>query len=200
MLLPTLYKPRRAESSALVRFRQHYEKDGMHYKLTFVLLLSLASSLCLSAQSDFLAETTEKWDNATAYTVELAESMPAEYYTYRPTAEQMSFQQQLLHIASNISWLTHTYLGGDRLEIDREMTGATKAEVIVVLETAMANAKAALSVLPAEQLDQEVAFFAGPMSKRKVILLLHDHLTHHRGQLIVYARLKGVKPPKYRGW
>jgi uncharacterized damage-inducible protein DinB len=30
--------------------------------------------------------------------------------------------------------------------------------------------------------------------------LMHDHHTHHRGQIIVYLRLNGLKPPKYVGW
>ena len=165
-----------------------------------MLVFSLMYGFPSAAQSAFLAEATEKWENAAAYTLELAEAMPAEHYAYQPTKEQMSFQQQLLHMAGNVAWLTHDYLGGEKLEVSREMQGAKKTEVIQRLQRAMANAKAALIAFPAEQLDEKVDFFAGPMSKRKVILLLHDHLTHHRGQLIVYARLKGVKPPKYRGW
>lgn len=169
--------------------------------MRYLLFLILAfSSFATTAQSAFLAEATEKWDNAMAYTLELAEAMPEEHYGYKPTEEQMTFQKQLLHMADNVAWLTHDYLGGEKLEIDIELEGAAKTEVIALLRQAMANAKAALANLPESQLDEEVDFFAGPMSKRKVILLLHDHLTHHRGQLIVYARLKGIKPPRYRGW
>lgn len=152
------------------------------------------------AQDAFLAEATEKWENAMAYTLELAEAMPAEHYSYRPTEEQMTFQGQLLHMAGNVAWLTHDYLGGPKMKIDRDMPGATKEEVLNVLKTALAGAQQALRAFPADQLDDTVDFFAGPMSKRKIILLLHDHLTHHRGQAIVYARLKGITPPRYRGW
>ncbi|NJL74904.1 MAG: hypothetical protein HC892_07620 [Saprospiraceae bacterium] len=31
-------------------------------------------------------------------------------------------------------------------------------------------------------------------------MLMNDHLTHHRAQMIVYLRLKDVQPPKYVGW
>lgn len=154
----------------------------------------------MHAQNAFLAEASEKWENAMAYTLELAEAMPAGHYDYRPTEEQMTFQEQLLHMAGNVAWLTHDYLGGLKTEIDRKMTGASKAEVIAVLRTSLQRAQQALQQLPAEQLDETVDFFAGPMSKRKIVLLLHDHLTHHRGQAIVYARLQGITPPRYRGW
>lgn len=38
------------------------------------------------------------------------------------------------------------------------------------------------------------------MTRRQILLLLHDHQTHHIGQVIVYLRLKGIKPPAYVGW
>jgi len=52
----------------------------------------------------------------------------------------------------------------------------------------------------AGQLDEKVKFFAGPMTRRQILILMHDHQTHHLGQLIVYLRLKGIKPPDYIGW
>jgi len=34
-------------------------------------------------------------------------------------------------------------------------------------------------------------------TKRQIFMILTDHVTHHRGQLIVYMRMKGVVPPEY---
>ena len=45
-----------------------------------------------------------------------------------------------------------------------------------------------------------VDFFAGPKSKLQILNLLQDHLSHHRGQLIVYLNLNNIKPPSYIGW
>jgi uncharacterized damage-inducible protein DinB len=50
------------------------------------------------------------------------------------------------------------------------------------------------------QMDEKVKFFAGPITRRQILILMHDHQTHHLGQLIVYLRLKGIKPPDYIGW
>jgi uncharacterized damage-inducible protein DinB len=36
------------------------------------------------------------------------------------------------------------------------------------------------------------------MSGHEVLMLAWDHTTHHRGQLIVYLRLKGIKPTDYK--
>ena len=99
-----------------------------------------------------------------------------------------------------MAWLTGSYLQGEKVTIDRTMEGAGKEEIMAAARRAMEAAHAALENLDATTLNDEVDFFAGPMSRRRIVFLLNDHLTHHRGQIIVYARMKGVKPPSYRGW
>ncbi|MDT8346268.1 MAG: DinB family protein, partial [Flavobacteriaceae bacterium] len=50
------------------------------------------------------------------------------------------------------------------------------------------------------ELSEKVNFFAGEKTKIQILNLLHDHVTHHRGQLVVYLNLKEIKPPRYTGW
>lgn len=166
------------------------------------ILFFCAFLLCLSAkaQENYLVEFQKKWTNAQAYTLELARAMPEEYYDYQPTAEQMSFREQLLHTASNMVWLSSAYLGGEKLEADLKSGDYTKAEVLALLEQAFANAAAVVADFPAAELETQVKFFAGPMSKRQIMVLMNDHVVHHRGQMIIYARMKGIQPPKFRGW
>jgi len=167
--------------------------------LLSTLLFSLFTQL-IFAQEGYLLDFQQKWQNATAYTIELAESMPEEAYDYRPTAEQMSFRQQLLHLAGNMAWLSSSYLGGERPGHDLRLDTYSKAEVLDILRESFEMAGKAVVALPAEALEEKVEFFAGPMNKRQILTLMNDHVTHHRGQLIVYLRMKGIKPPKYRGW
>jgi uncharacterized damage-inducible protein DinB len=101
---------------------------------------------------------------------------------------------------SNANWLSSDYLGGKKLEQNLRNADYTKSEVIAILQEGFANVAAALENLKPEQLEEPVKFFAGPMNKRQIMTLLNDHHTHHRGQIIVYLRLKGVKPPRYVGW
>lgn len=170
--------------------------------MTRFTLLAVALLLCLSAkaQETYLQEFQQKWANAKDYTLELARAMPEEYYDFKPTEEQMTFKRQLLHTTSNIVWLTSDYLHGEKLEADLKSDAYSKAEVIDLLEQAFDNAAAAVKAFPVEELTTKVKFFAGPMSKRQIMVLLNDHVVHHRGQMIVYARLKGVEPPRFRGW
>lgn len=175
------------------------ETQSFMRSLLLTLLIFGASHLTM-AQDPFLTDAVAKWENMMAYTLELAEAMPFEHYDFRPTEEQMTFQEQVLHMAGNVAWLTGSYLHGEKVTVERTMENASKEEVIATARKALEAAHSALQNLDASTLDDEVNFFAGPMSRRRIVFLLNDHLTHHRGQIIVYARMQGIKPPSYRGW
>nr|NIM13383.1 DinB family protein [Candidatus Aminicenantes bacterium]NIM80034.1 DinB family protein [Candidatus Aminicenantes bacterium]NIO82289.1 DinB family protein [Candidatus Aminicenantes bacterium]NIQ68157.1 DinB family protein [Candidatus Aminicenantes bacterium] len=38
------------------------------------------------------------------------------------------------------------------------------------------------------------------LSKSQTFMTIRDHVAHHRGQMVIYLRLKGIKPPQYVGW
>lgn len=164
-----------------------------------VLCLGLLN-LTLLGQSGFIEESLEKWENSKEYTIEVAEAMPEEAYDYKPTEDQMSFKEQLLHMMGNINWLSITYLPGESAGFDLKSTEYSKQEIIGMLRKTYEMAGKAIEKMDVEQLDEKVEFFAGPKTKRQIMTLLNDHSTHHRGQIIIYLRMKGINPPRYRGW
>ena len=153
------------------------------------------------AQDDaFLKECLEKWENGAEYTIELAEAMPADKYDFRPSPEVRSFREQVVHIMNNMVWLSSTYLSKTSFKGDLKHKDLSKDEIIMLLRQATIFAKSAIKNLEPEDLEDTVDFFAGPMTKRQILVLMNDHMTHHRGQIIVYARMNDIKPPRYRGW
>jgi uncharacterized damage-inducible protein DinB len=146
-----------------------------------------------------LNQLSAKWKNAKTYTLKMAELMPAENYDFKLTPDVMSFKEQLVHIADNMKWLSAAFLfsTGNSGKIDAATMD--KAAVLKVLSDAYDQALTAHH-LNEKQLNETVPFFAGPMTRRQILILMHDHQTHHVGQLIVYLRLKGIKPPAYVGW
>jgi len=164
--------------------------------LAFILLAGICRSY---AQPGFVTEFQKKWENSMTYTLEVAEKMPEEFYDFKPTDDQMSFAEQVLHLLRNMTWLSTDYLTDDTYKVDWKGS-YTKAELLDLIQKTYAFAGKAAAGLSAEDLEEQVEFFAGPMSKRQVLMLMNDHSTHHRGQLMVYLRLKNVQPPRYRGW
>ncbi|MDH5399474.1 MAG: DinB family protein [Cyclobacteriaceae bacterium] len=163
--------------------------------------LILSSALMLKAQHmEFSRAFLPMWDRACKYTLEVAESMPAEAYQYKPTSEINTFSEHMDHIARNLYMLNSRYV----LEKEQENKTAQKKEkeeVIAGLKSAFDYVRSTLMVMTDEELKEEVLFFSGDSFKKdRIFYLMKDHMTHHRGQAIIYLRLNGIKPPAYRGW
>ncbi len=168
--------------------------------LTFLITVS-SQGMAQSADKLFLAAAIKKLKDSREYTLEVARLMPAADYGFEPVPEEMSFARQLLHLSQNLGWLTSSYLKGEANPVGKpEMKLNQKDSVIAVLTRVYDYALDALEKFPAGDLKNEVSFFAGPMNKLQIINLMNDHQTHHRAQLLVYLRLKGIRPPDYVGW
>jgi uncharacterized damage-inducible protein DinB len=164
-----------------------------------LILFSLPYYGRAQATDSLLTQLSRKWVNAKTYTLKIADLMPAEFYDFKPTPEEMSFKEQLLHTAQNMQSLSASYLlAAKNPPVPKE--AKDKAAIRQILASSYDIALAPHRNLSAKQLDDTVPFFAGPLTRRQILLLLHDHQTHHVGQLIVYLRLKGIKPPAYVGW
>ena len=154
----------------------------------------------LHAQKDVISAFLLKWENSKNYLIEMVELMPEENFNYKPTEREMSFQEQLLHIRGNMVWLSEKYFVAENYVKSEKIDPKTKAETITALNIAFDNVTNIIKNVSPNDLPIEVAFFAGPKSKLQILNLMQDHVTHHRGQLIVYLNLNEIKPPKYSGW
>lgn len=173
----------------------------MNRNISYILILVFSfTSLMTIAQDSFLSDYKIKWKNAGAYTLEFARAMPEDYYTYTPTPVEMNFLEQMKHIGGNMVWLCSSYLNGSKTHIDPSKAGSSKKEIIAMLDQSFAYATQTINALTEKDLNENVDFISGRMTRRRILMLMTDHVTHHRGQLVVYLRMKGVEPPKYVGW
>ncbi|MDL5513403.1 DinB family protein [Arenibacter sp. M-2] len=167
--------------------------------LLFVLIILFV--VPLQSQDLVIPTFLEKWENSKTYLVDIAEAMPAEKYNFKPTERQKVFKDQLLHIKGNMDWLCSTYFGGQKLDNKTDINSTpTKEEIIKSLIDSFDRVGTILKNTPSSTLSEKVEFFAGKKSRLQILNLLQDHVTHHRGQLIVYLNLNNIEPPKYVGW
>lgn len=170
-------------------------------KITLLLvLLAINYSTIMAQQSTPKLAFMEKWENSKNYLIAIAEEMPEEFYDFKPTERQMSFKEQLMHIKGNMDWLSNAYFTDIDYKKEKKELPKTKTETINELEIAFDGVMFIIEKTPDEDLTETVDFFAGPKSKLQILNLLQDHVTHHRGQIIVYLNLKNIEPPKYIGW
>ncbi len=172
-------------------------------KMRFLLLWTLLSALTITAQQTTPKNAfLEKWQNSRDYLIAIAEAMPEDHYNYKPTLRQMEFGAQLLHIRGNMLWLGNTYFTAipfDRSSLTKDIPEG-KANIIKALQDSFDAVYQFVEAAEEATLTTTVDFFAGPKSKLQILNLLHDHVTHHRGQLVVYLNLNDIEPPGYSGW
>ncbi|HEV7239773.1 MAG TPA: DinB family protein [Thermoanaerobaculia bacterium] len=142
----------------------------------------------------FRAEFLANLDDVQEKILELAESTPAEKFTWRPGNGVRSISEVYMHIAGGNYFLA-TFLGVEspNRARDLEQTVTKKADVIAELKRSFEHLRAAAS--KTEDLEKPVKMFGSPTTNRGVFITMLSHLHEHLGQSIAYARMNGVVPP-----
>ncbi len=141
-------------------------------------------------------ELIVKWTNNKSYTMDIIEAMPEADFDFIPAEDIMSFQEQAVHITSTLHWQMEK-LGFDEIP---EFKAETKDEILESYEALFDYILLELESMKGADLTDTIDVFYGNSSKRRLLNLMDNHVAHHRGQLIVYLRLKGIKPARYKGW
>lgn len=154
----------------------------------------------LEANKGFLPEFLERWETSRQYTLTVAEAMPEKDYHYKPTEEEMSFAEQLMHLAVVIDW--HGFAKADGQEYRPrwdafKAEGRSKKEIIEIVDREFKRAAELIGSFDSGRLIETGTYARFTRTRRQFFLLMADHVTHHRAQLLVYLRLKGLTPPSY---
>ncbi len=176
----------------------------MKHKLILATLLifsSLASSL-LAQQNDFILDYVERLENSRKYLILVAQTMPEDKYDFKATPESLSFAENLMHIGYAMDWHSQSLLGGRasrewQTDTIYKVAHKSKTEMIATLNKTFDETTKLIKAFDPAHLDDELDYFGLNRSKRQIFLLLADHITHHRGQMLVSMRLNGLVPPRY---
>ncbi|MGO9084862.1 MAG: DinB family protein [Candidatus Sulfotelmatobacter sp.] len=145
-------------------------------------------------RSEVLAEVMIQEDKFTR----LAEAIPADKYTWRPSPDVRSFAEVFLHVSAanyNLYKLVGTPPPANVDMKNLEKSTTDKAKVIATLKDSFAHAKAAIKAVPDADLDKSLDWFGGKNTERGILLFIVRHTAEHLGQSIAYARVIGVVPP-----
>ncbi|MFT6827040.1 MAG: putative damage-inducible protein DinB [Roseivirga sp.] len=121
-----------------------------------------------------------------SYTIEVLQAMPDKDYDFKPDAEQRTFKAQAYHIAYSIDYFESALSNPQAAWNPGDENSKSKEELIQ-----WANGKFDAINKTILESDANDARTAG-------IISYLDHNAHHRGQIITYLRLKGIKPPNYK--
>lgn len=145
-------------------------------------------------RSEVMAEVMVQEDKF----MRLAEAIPAETFSWRPTADVRSFAEVFLHVSAanyNLYKLVGTPAPASIDVKNLEKSTTDKAKVIATLKDSYAHAKTAIRAMPETDLEKSIDWFGGKNTERGILLFIVRHGAEHLGQSIAYARLVGVVPP-----
>lgn len=159
--------------------------------------ISIASK---SAQTGWLQEFSGRWEVSELYNREVFTAMPDEFLDYKPVPEVMSFGKQFSHLAMGISGYAAIIQGEEGLEepgiIDRNILFKYMENCSAEFRSMLGDLNEYLLYSKDHKYKDEEMW--KDLSIADILLLAYHHTAHHRGQAIVYLRLKGIEPPKYR--
>ncbi len=166
--------------------------------LTLALFFAFLVQVPVHAQTN-LEEFLLKWENGKKFTIEVVDKMPDELLNYKPHDSAMSFTEQVTHLSSAIVGISQGYLNGRNPGFPVSVKPASKAELKAFVEQCFDYGKETFSNLTELELAEKVDIFGMNGSRRQVISLIDDHVTHHRGAAVSYIRANGIEPPRFRG-
>ena len=177
----------------------------MKYLLSILLIWTLSSSHSQNKEvnkSDNLEvnwltnELIIKWENNKSYILKMLEAMPEEHYDFIPSEGMRAYKEQVEHIVSSFNYQMAKTEFFDLPSVDN----TNKKSLIKSYNAIFDEIISELKGVKDSELKTEVKMWYGQSSKLRILNLADNHLAHHRGQMVVYLRLKGIKPPRYIGW
>lgn len=171
-------------------------------KLTFMFLFSSFTSTLFAQQNDFIKDYLERLENSRNYLILVAESMPEAKYEFRASPESMSFAENLMHIGFAMDWHSQSLLGGREprdwnTDTEFKVSKKSKEEMIATIDKTFNETIKLILQFDTSHMNDELDYFGLNRTKRQIFMLLADHITHHRGQMLVHMRLNGIVPPRY---
>ena len=181
----------------------------------FLLLTSLLGAQAPAAQkqpapaflgpcSNLICEVENDWSRNNVTLYGLANAMPAEKFGYKPTPEQQSFGERVLH-AAQVNLMLLQALGAKTSAPSIDMNATSKAASMDALQRVGEYGVAVIKEFGEDGLRARIsspgpmAFFMGPqVSRQRVLYFLMAHSQDTYGQLVVYARMNGITPPLSR--
>ena len=130
--------------------------------------------------------------------VRLAQAIPADKYTWRPSPDVRTIAEVFLHASAanyNLYKLVGTPTPATVDTKTLEQSTTDKEKVIATLKASYAHAKAAIRAMPDADLEKTLDWNGGKITERGVLLYIVQHIAQHLGQQIAYARSIGVVPP-----
>jgi uncharacterized damage-inducible protein DinB len=122
--------------------------------------------------------------------------MPPADYGFKLTPPQMSFAEQLAHLAEEQAGLLAPF-SNDKPNPGKPAS-MQKKDVVAYVRQSFDKSIDKISKLTPADLAKSYQTGEGSLSGVELLLFLMDHTTHHRASAEMYLRAKGITPTDYQ--
>jgi uncharacterized damage-inducible protein DinB len=148
------------------------------------------------AQTDVKTALVKHLKTSRDFTLKVADQMPEADYGFKLTPPQMSFAEQIVHLAQEQAGFLEV-LSNDKPN-PAKPASMKKSDVIVFVRQSFDATIAKVSKLTPAQLAKTYNSGEGMMTGLELVMFLMDHTTHHRASAEMYLRAKGITPAEYQ--
>ncbi len=170
----------------------------------YLFLVLLVTSIVANAQNrtaELRQELIDAYDMSEKYSLKMCDQMPAEFYQFKATDSVMTFAEQWRHcVIFSINQLAGRTGVVNPLKERKLPKVMNKEQVVSEVKAMYAFIRKTVRELPEAKLYEKTGFTNGEIPMWRLIYAVENHIIHHRGQVIVYLRLKNIVPEGYVGW
>lgn len=140
-------------------------------------------------------------------TVQVAEDIPEDKYSFRAAPDTMSVGEILAHLATSPSWAEACHFVEKKSTVAMEDFGrwmgaagaksktlTGKAQIVEMLKTNGEHFAKCMEGMTDAQLGESVTLPMGSKSRFEMLLGVKEHEMHHRAQLFLIERMVGIVP------
>jgi uncharacterized damage-inducible protein DinB len=129
-------------------------------------------------------------------TIAAVEAMPADKFNYKPTADQMTFGQLVVHMAETNDLLCSKATAVPAPKDEEVKDTDSKDKLVAALRASFDFCSGALAKMDDSKLAETTEIFPGHQGSRAwASLILAGAWSDHYAEAAMYLRLNGVLPP-----
>ena len=152
-------------------------------------------------------ELAEGFRTVRRNTVQVAEDIPEDKYSYRAAPDTMSVGEILAHLATSPHWAQQCHFIEKKSTVSMEDFGrwmgeaggkskalAAKDQIVDLLKSNGAAFAEEIERMTDDQLGEPVGLPMGEKTRFEMLLGVKEHEMHHRAQLFLIERMIGIVP------
>src|SRR5882724_7328130 len=161
--------------------------------MMFAAVLTAACAIQAHAADQLSMEAKRNYNGIKNNILKMAEAMPEENYSFKPTPEIRSFGQLMGHIA-DAQMGACSAVNGEMKQLGAS-SKTSKADLVAALKQSNDECDKAFAALTDATATEMIKTRRGETSKLGALVGITHHDNEEYGYSAVYMRLKGITPP-----